>query len=83
MTEKELKTKTKNIGVSVSRLCQELPVSSINNTYINQIPGSSASMRADKIPVAPIKTLLKKLDPPETRNGQSKIKNIKSKNNEQ
>jgi len=36
-----------------------------------------------KIAVAPVKTLLKKLDPPETRARQSKIKNQKSKNNEQ
>ena len=36
-----------------------------------------------KIAVASVKTLLKKLDPPGARARQSKIKNQKSKNNEQ
>lgn len=139
MTEKELKTKTKNIAVSVARLCQELPVNRVNNTYISQILRSSASMGANyraacrakstkdfiyklqvveeetdetmyflellaefnekyrsemrliyieseiilKIAVASIKTSLKKLDTPERKLHQSKIKNQKSKNNEQ
>jgi four helix bundle protein len=139
MTEKELKTKTKNIAVSVARLCQELPVNRVNNTYISQTLRSSASMGANyraacrakstkdfiyklqvveeetdetmyflellaefnekyrsemrliyieseiilKIAVASIKTSLKKLDTPERKLHQSKIKNQKSKNNEQ
>ena len=137
MTEKELKTKTKNIAVSVANLCQKLPVNRINNTYINQILRSSASMGANyraacrgkstkdfiyklqvveeetdetlyflellaefnekyrsqmrliyiesetvlKIVVASIKTTVKKLGTPVAR--QSKIKNQKSKNDEQ
>lgn len=137
MTEKELKTKTKNIAVSVANSCQKLPVNRVNNTDISQILRSSASMAANyraacrakstkdfiyklqvveeetdetmyflellaefnekyrsemrsiyvetetilKIAVASIKTSLKKIVAPEA--GQSKIKNQKSKNNEQ
>ena len=137
MTEKELKEKTKNIALSVARLCQKLPVNRVNNTYISQILRSSASMGANyraacrakstkdfiyklqvveeetdetmyflellaefnekyrsemrliyiqsetilKITVASIKTSLKKLATPAI--GQSKIKNQKSKNDEQ
>ena len=44
MTEKELKAKTKSIAVSVAVLCQKLPVNKVNNTYIDQILRSSASM---------------------------------------
>jgi four helix bundle protein len=47
MTEKELKTKTKNIAISVAKLCQKLPVNKVNNTYIDQILRSSASMAAN------------------------------------
>jgi len=47
MTEKELKTKTKNIAVSVANLCQKLPVNRVNNTYIGQVLRSSASMGAN------------------------------------
>jgi four helix bundle protein len=47
MTEKELKAITKNIAVSVVRLCQKLPVSRVNSTYIDQILRSSASMGAN------------------------------------
>ena len=47
MTEKELKTKTKDIAVSVANLCQKLAVNRINNTYINQILRSSASLGAN------------------------------------
>jgi four helix bundle protein len=137
MTEKELKTKSKNIAVSVANLCQKLPVNRINNTYINQILRSSASMGANyraacrakstkdfiyklqvveeetdetlyflellaefnekyrsemriiyiesetvlKIVVASIKTTLRKRGTPAA--SQSKIKNQKSKNDEQ
>lgn len=47
MTEKELKGQTKNIAVSVAILCQKLPINKVNNTYINQILRSSASMGAN------------------------------------
>lgn len=47
MTEKELKTKTKSIAISVAKLCQKLPVNKINNTYIGQILRSSASTAAN------------------------------------
>ncbi|HET9745112.1 MAG TPA: four helix bundle protein [Chitinophagaceae bacterium] len=47
MTEKELKAITKNIAISVAVLCQKLPANKVNNTYINQIPRSSASMGAN------------------------------------
>lgn len=47
MTEKELKAKTKNIAVSVAILCQKLPGKKVNNTYIDQILRSSASMGAN------------------------------------
>jgi four helix bundle protein len=47
MTEKELKAKTKVIAISVAKLCQKLPVNKINNTYIDQILRSSASMAAN------------------------------------
>jgi four helix bundle protein len=47
MTEKELKVKTKNIAIAVAKLCQKLPVSKINNTYIDQILRSSASLAAN------------------------------------
>ena len=47
MTEKELKGITKNIAISVAKLCQKLPANKVNNTYINQILRSSASMGAN------------------------------------
>jgi four helix bundle protein len=47
MTEKELKVKTKAIAISVAKLCQKFPVNKINNTYIDQILRSSASMAAN------------------------------------
>jgi len=47
MTEKELKAKTKNIAVSVAILCQKLPINKVNNTYVDQILRSSASMGAN------------------------------------
>ncbi len=47
MTEKELKAKTKNIAISVAILCQKLPGNKVNNTYIEQILRSSASMEAN------------------------------------
>ena len=47
MTEKELKAKTKSIAVSVAVLCQKLPINKVNNTYIDQILRSSASMGAN------------------------------------
>ena len=47
MTEKELKAKTKNIAILVARLCQKLASNKINNTYIEQILRSSASMAAN------------------------------------
>ena len=47
MTEKELKAKTKSIAVSVAMLCQKLPNNKVNNTYIDQILRSSASMGAN------------------------------------
>ena len=47
MTEKELKAKTKSIAVSVAVLCQKLPGNKVNNTYIDQILRSSASMGAN------------------------------------
>jgi len=47
MTEKELKVKTKNIAIGVAKLCQKLPANKINNTYIDQILRSSASMAAN------------------------------------
>ena len=47
MTEKELKGITKNIAISVAKLCQKLPANKVNNTYIDQILRSSASMGAN------------------------------------
>jgi four helix bundle protein len=47
MTEKELKTQIKNIAVLIGKLCQKLPVNRINNTYIDQILRSSASIGAN------------------------------------
>ncbi len=47
MTEKELKTRTKNVAISVARLCQRLPSGKVNNTYIDQVLRSSASMGAN------------------------------------
>jgi hypothetical protein len=47
MTEKELKAKTKSIAISVAVLCQKLPGNKVNNTYIDQILRSSASMGAN------------------------------------
>ena len=47
MTEKELKAKTKAIAVSVGRLCENLPSTRINNTYIGQIVRCSASVGAN------------------------------------
>ena len=47
MTEKELKNKTKVVAISVARLCQKLVANKINNTYIDQILRSSASMGAN------------------------------------
>lgn len=47
MTEKELKAKTKAIAVSVGRLCEKLPSTRINNTYIGQIVRCSASVGAN------------------------------------
>ena len=47
MTEKELKAKTKNIAISVAKLCQKLPANKVNNTYTAQILRSSASMAAN------------------------------------
>ena len=47
MTEKELKAITKNIAIPVAMLCQKLPANKVNNTYINQILRSSASMGAN------------------------------------
>ena len=47
MTEKDLKNKTKNIAVAVARLCQKLPANRINNTYVDQILRSSASLAAN------------------------------------
>lgn len=47
MTEKELKAITKNIAISVAMLCQKLPPNKVNNTYIDQILRSSASMGAN------------------------------------
>lgn len=47
MTEKELKAITKNIAISAAMLCQKLPANKVNNTYINQILRSSASMGAN------------------------------------
>lgn len=47
MTEKELKAKTKSIAISVAKLCQKLPSSRINDTYVYQILRSSASIAAN------------------------------------
>ena len=47
MTEKELKAKIKSIAVAVAFLCQKLPINKVNNTYIDQILRSSASMGAN------------------------------------
>lgn len=47
MTEKELKAKTKTIAISVAKLCQKLPANKVNNTYIDQILRSSASVAAN------------------------------------
>jgi four helix bundle protein len=47
MTEKELKIRTKNVAISVGKLCQRLPSSKVNNTYIDQVLRSSASMGAN------------------------------------
>src|SRR5688572_4410975 len=47
MTERELKVKTKSIAVTVAFLCQKLPNNKVNNTYIDQILRSSASMGAN------------------------------------
>ena len=47
MTEKELKSKTKDIAIAVAKMSQKLPSNRINNTYIGQILRSSASMGAN------------------------------------
>ncbi len=47
MTEKELKSKTKDIALAVAKLSQKLPSNRVNNTYIGQILRSSASMGAN------------------------------------
>lgn len=47
MTEKELKIRTKNVAISVAKLCQRLPSDKVNNTYIDQVLRSSASMGAN------------------------------------
>ena len=47
MTEKELKIRTKNVAISVAKLCQRLPSGKVNNTYIDQVLRSSASMGAN------------------------------------
>ena len=47
MTEKELKGKTKVVAISVAKLCQKLPSNKINNTYIDQVLRSSASLGAN------------------------------------
>ncbi|HEX4878184.1 MAG TPA: four helix bundle protein [Chitinophagaceae bacterium] len=47
MTEKELKAKTKAIAIAVGRLCEKLPSTRVNNTYIGQILRCSASVGAN------------------------------------
>lgn len=47
MTEKELKIRTKNVAIAVAKLCQRLPSGKVNNTYIDQVLRSSASMGAN------------------------------------
>jgi four helix bundle protein len=44
MTEKEIKAITKNIAISVAKLCQKLPANKVNSTFVDQILRSSASM---------------------------------------
>jgi len=47
MTERELKSKTKSVAISVARLSEKLPLNKVNNTYVSQILRSSASMGAN------------------------------------
>jgi four helix bundle protein len=47
MTEKEIKAITKNIAISVAKLCQKLPANKVNSTFVDQILRSSASMGAN------------------------------------
>ena len=47
MNEKELKSKTKLIAISVARLCERLPSNRINNNYVNQIIRCSSSVGAN------------------------------------
>jgi four helix bundle protein len=47
MTERELKTKTKEIAISVAKLCLMLPSNKVNNTYIGQIVRSSSAIGAN------------------------------------
>lgn len=47
MTEKELKSRTKSIAISVARLCEKLPPNKINNNYVNQIIRCSSSVGAN------------------------------------
>lgn len=47
MTEKEMKIRTKSVAIDVARLCEKLPVTRINNTYIAQILRCSASVGAN------------------------------------
>ncbi len=47
MTEKELKEKTKGIAVAVGHLCEKLPLTKVNSTFIGQIVRCSASVGAN------------------------------------
>jgi len=47
MTEKELKSKTKAIAISIAKLCEKLPFTKVNNIYFDQILRSSASIGAN------------------------------------